>query len=186
MITRRSVITIVTTETIVTKVVINVCRLLCTVCLIFDSNQTLISFTDFTKILPYNISQKSMLQELSSVWTQAGMIKLVVASHNFANVPKMSSHFENTYKEINSHDRLEARKLFFIPLQPCGQQFWIFGAEGTDAQIMDHGYLKSTIGEEMLYGAITRLHCLWRITCPTLPQLFLRRAHSHWDSNAKY
>jgi hypothetical protein len=42
------------------------------------------------------------------------MIKLVVASHNFANVPKMlSAHFKNTSKEIHYRDRLEARKLFY-------------------------------------------------------------------------
>jgi hypothetical protein len=47
---------------------------------------------------------------------QAGVTKLVVASHNFENVPKMFSVcVENILKEIHSHYSLEARKLF-IPL----------------------------------------------------------------------
>ena len=43
------------------------------------------------------------------------MIELVVASHNFENVPKMFSVcVENIFKEIHSHDSLEARKLYLF------------------------------------------------------------------------
>lgn len=112
---------------------------------------------------------------------QAGMIKLslVVASHNFANVPKMLSVcVENIFKEIHSHDSQEVRKLYLFY---CSHVARSFGYTNYRPWIPE-----KKNGDEMLYGAITRLQCLWRVTCPTLPQLLLRRAHSHWDSNAKY
>jgi len=44
----------------------------------------------------------------------ARMTKLVAASHNFANMPKMSVCVENIFKEIHCHDSLEARKLYLF------------------------------------------------------------------------
>lgn len=51
------------------------------------------------------------------------MIKLVAASHNFANMPKMSVCVENIFKEIHCHDSLEARKLYLFHCSHVASSF---------------------------------------------------------------
>ena len=56
-----------------------------------DFNETWIFLTDFLKILKYQISWKFIQWEPSSsiqMDGQTDMMKLIVAYHNFVNVPK--------------------------------------------------------------------------------------------------
>jgi len=50
-------------------------------------------------------------------------VKLTLASHNFANVPKMSVCAENIFKEIHSHESLEARKLYLFHCSHVASSF---------------------------------------------------------------
>lgn len=66
---------------------------------------------------------------------QAGMIKLTLASHNFANVPKMSVCAENIFKEIHSRESPEAGKLYLFHCSHVASSFGSLVQKGTDRQL---------------------------------------------------
>lgn len=64
------------------------------------------------------------------------MIKLIVASHNFANMSKMLSVCaENMFKELHSHESLEARKLYLFHCSHAASSFGSLVRKVTDTQL---------------------------------------------------